>query len=395
MTLIASTLNYKMPFLISDLVWSSEYSNIPITLPTSINNTHQYLPDNKKDKPVKLGQKMYIIKDKVCVVFAGLSEEILLFLTVFKETFNLHTDISKEAIHQFLKGYELNENYVDSAFFIMHIENLEDGSINVTQFYCPSETNEVDPKKLNIKEESWNKMPDDIFESISACGSGAQGFCNIVKQVGKLYTRFENGDFMLAVQTNTALISKILALERVAGYTLKESWGGGFEIAYYNGNRFEKINEIAYVINHSKFNSSGDIGLPIPMLIMYYKYVGEILYILSLEVYKYSIQEIETFVTFTALAGEFYTTIYEVEGIDVENIENYEMPIDFSFSTSKIAMGYSLITPGNGIINPAFFNFGSEVRISFKQGESVEVKIEKSIVDDVRCKSKLAFFHRR
>ena len=83
-------------------------------------------------------------------------------------------------------------------------------------------------------------MHDPIFETVSACGSGTKGFLNIIKQVGELHTRFEKGDFMRAVQTNTTLISKLLALERVSLYTLKENWGGGFEAAYYNGAKFEK-----------------------------------------------------------------------------------------------------------------------------------------------------------
>jgi hypothetical protein len=391
MTLIASTLNYKMPFLISDLVWSSEHSNVSTIFPTSINDPSPYLPTDQESKPVKLGQKMYIIKDKVCIVFAGLSDEILAFLTVFKDFFQSYPNISKDNIHDFLEGYKLDENYIESAFFITHVENLSNDSINVTQFYCPSEKNKVNPLKLNVKEESWNIMSDNIFETVSACGTGAEGFLNIVKQVGTLHTRFERGDFMLAVQTNMALISKILALERVAVYTLKKNWGGGFETAYYNGHRFEKMNEIAYVISHSKFNASGDIGLPIPMLIMYYKYVGDILYIVSIEVHKYSIQEIETFIIFTAFEGSFYTTIYEVEGIDVENIEDFEIPIDFSFTTNKIAMGYSLISPKNVIFNPAFFNIGPEMNITFQQNKMVEVKIDKRMTEEVRDKSKKSF----
>ena len=391
MTLIASTLNHKIPFLISDLVWSSEQSNEPVKFPTSISDPTPYLPPNQESKPVKLGQKMYIIKDKICIVFAGLSIEILAFLILFKDTFQSYDIISKDDIDDFLDAYKLNENYKESAFFITHVENLPDGSITVNQFYSPSETNQVDSIKLNINDDDWNIMDDNAFDVVSACGSGTTGFLNIIKQLGAFYTKYEKGDFMWAVQTNLSLVSKILALERVAVYTLRDNWGGGFETAYYNGNRFEKINEIAYVISHSQFNNSGDIGLPIPMLIMYYKYINEILYIAAVEVHKYSIQEIEPFITFTSLNGDFQVTIYEVEGIDIENIEDYEMPLDFSFTTNKISMGYSLITPNNGIYNPAFFNIGPEVGIIFKQGESVEVKIHKNVVEDVRSKSKAVF----
>ncbi len=391
MTLIASTLNHKMPFLISDLLWSSKPSNTHVRFPTNILDPSQHLPANQEYKPIKLGQKMYFIKNNVCIIFAGDRNEILTFLIVIKNAFQNYNKISKNDIHQFLSIYNLEQNYKESAFFITHIENLPNDSINVSQFYYPSETNIVDPIEFNIQEESWNIMYDPIYEEVSACGGGTEGFLNIIKQLGIFHTQFENGDFMQALQANTILISKLLTLERVSLYTLRENWGGGFEIAYYNGEKFEKINEIAYVINHSQFDISGDVGLPIPMLIMYYKYIGDILYIVALEVRRYSIKETEMYFTFISLTGEFHTTLYEVEGIDLENIEDYKLPSDFSFSTNKISMGYSLITKKNSIYNPAFFNGGSEVSINFEQGEKIEVVINKKIVEDIKNIAKEIF----
>ncbi len=391
MTLIASTLNYKMPFLISDLLWSSEFSDKSVKFPTNIFDPSPYLPNDHQDKPIKLGQKMYIINDKVCIIFAGINDEIIIFLTLFKDKFQSYDNISKDDIHEFLKAYKLENNYKESAFFITHIENLSNGAINVNQFYCPSITNEVDSSNFNIEEGSWNIMHDKMFETVSALGSGTEGFLNIIKQNGTLRTQFEKGDFMSAVQANTTLIAQILTLERVALYTLKENWGGGFETAYYNGNRFEKISEIAYLISHGQFNSSGEIGIPIPMLIMYYKYINDILYIVSLEVNKYAIQETEMSITFTSFAGEFYTTIYEVEGIDLENIYDFELPSDFSFNTNKVSIGYALVTSKNTIFNPAFFNLGPEVNINFLQGKIIEVKIDKKIMADIRGAAREAF----
>jgi len=391
MTLIASTLNHQMPFLMSDLLWSSEQSNEPVRFPTNIFDPSPYLPADQENKPIKLGQKMYFIKDKVCIVFAGLSEEILNFLTLMKHSFNGYDEITKEDIHRFLQKYKLHRNFRDSAFFIVHVKNSTATSIEVSQFYSPSETNMVDPVQLNTEEGSWNIMYNDIYEKVSACGDGTKGFLNVIKQAGELRTRFQQGDFMRAVQTNTILIAKLLTLERVSLYTLKENWGGGFETAYYTGEKFEKIHEIAYVINHGQFDISGDIGLPIPILIMYYKYVRDVLYIVAVEVRKYAIRETGGFVTFTSLAGDFLTTLYEVEGIDVANIEDYELPSDFSFITDKVSMGYSLITDKNVIYNPAFFNLGVGVSINFQQGKSIEISILKEFIEEIRNSSKEVF----
>ena len=116
MTLIASTLNNNVPFLISDLLWSSENSNQRVRFPTNIFDPSPYLSFNQENKPVKLGQKMYFINDKVCIIFAGLSDEILNFLILIKYTFQEYDEITKEDIHRFLEKYQLNRNFKDSAF---------------------------------------------------------------------------------------------------------------------------------------------------------------------------------------------------------------------------------------------------------------------------------------
>jgi len=51
-------------------------------------------------------------------------------------------------------------------------------------------------------------------------------------------------------------------------------------------------------------------------------------------------------------------------------------------------MGYFIITPENGIFNPAFFNFGPKIHISFVQGKKREIVIDKKIIDDIRSMSK-------
>ncbi|MDP1762307.1 MAG: hypothetical protein Q8L07_00380 [Sediminibacterium sp.] len=63
MTLIASTLNHKMPIIISDLLWSGDHTPEPVRFPTNNFDPTPYLPEDQEAKPVKLGQKMYFIND--------------------------------------------------------------------------------------------------------------------------------------------------------------------------------------------------------------------------------------------------------------------------------------------------------------------------------------------
>jgi len=393
MTLIASTLNHKMPIIISDLLWSGDHTPEPVRFPTNNFDPTPYLPEDQEAKPVKLGQKMYFINDKTCIVFAGMSDEIIVLLTVFKNTFKDKGPLSMQEIKDFLEAYELHTNFSNSAFFITHIDHEANGSVNVSQYYCPKTTHTVDPIEFTVEAGVWNVMPDPNYDKVSACGSGAEGFLNMVKQVGTVYSSWPEGDFMRAVQTNTGLISKLLTMERVSLYTLKENWGGGFEMAYYNGSRFQKIDKIAYVINHSQFDDTENVELPIPRLIMHYQYINDILYILALEVHKYAIDYTEMHTIFTAGLEDFHGIVYEVEGADVENIEVFALPSDFSFETDKISMGYSIITKENGIYNPAFFNLGPEVTVKFEQDKGLTVAIANKIIEDVKNKSRDAILH--
>ena len=68
MTLIASTLNFKKPFVMSDLVWSSSKFDDPIVMPTNSFDLRPHLPLEQEEKPVRLYQKMYFVKNKTCIV---------------------------------------------------------------------------------------------------------------------------------------------------------------------------------------------------------------------------------------------------------------------------------------------------------------------------------------
>ena len=368
MTLIASTLNFKMPFILSDILCTIEE-----TSPETGQNV----------KEIAFKQKMYFIKNKTCIVFAGESPEIFIFLTVFKDWFQ-HREITKENIDSFLQGYDLDKHFGESAFFITHIENLAKGRIFVNQFYYPRETNLVDRKEFVIKDGLWNIMEDPIYEEVSANGSGTSRFLNIVNESVKFESQYPEGDFLRTVQTNTSLIARLLALDLFSDYTSEDGWGGGFETAYYNGNKFEKIDDIAYLISHSQFDLSGDIGIPNPQIISYYKYRNDILYIVELRLRKPIIAETEIHFIFNYPFGEYSTTLFEVEGIDEENIYKHELPKDLSFTTDKIAVGYALITPKNCIYNPAFFNIGPEVSINFEQGNKIEIVVDKKIMENIK-----------
>jgi hypothetical protein len=375
LTLIASTLNYEMPFVISDLVWSGKRRGSPIPLPT--HPPHDPLHRSRtrfRHQSVRMMQKMYIIADNTCIVFAGDSEEIQILLLSLKSIFSNRTFISRKNIDDFLQSYVLQTKFAESGFFIMQVEHTLDNSITVNQFHFPrSQPSDSDAG------EGWQTLHHPLYEEVFACGTGIDDLFNVIGAPRDFKSSYSKGDFMLAVQTNLVLTAKLLALERTSRYTLRNFWGGGFETAFYNGKRLEKINHLTYVISQAYLDDYGRFGLPIPVVIMHYHYFNDILYILSLEAERYAISENDTFIFFTSQPGEYKASIFEVEGIDLGDIDDAPFPEDLTFTSNKVAMAYAFIDHEGRIYNPAFFNLGPEITVAYQQGKTLTITIDLSI----------------
>src|SRR5690348_5099098 len=120
MTLIACTRNHNVPFLTSDILMSSRFGTENFKIPTNNFNVVPFLPTENKYKPHSLAQKMYIVKNNVCVVFAGDEFEIRNFLREFRSWCNINTPVREEHIKQFLSNnYNLNDDFSKSACFII------------------------------------------------------------------------------------------------------------------------------------------------------------------------------------------------------------------------------------------------------------------------------------
>jgi len=79
MTLIATTKNFGHPFLVGDILLTSEDEKISINLPTNTIDINKYM-EFPNGAPVGFCQKIYIIKKNVCVALAGRLNEMTLFL---------------------------------------------------------------------------------------------------------------------------------------------------------------------------------------------------------------------------------------------------------------------------------------------------------------------------
>jgi hypothetical protein len=363
MTLIASTLNHKMPFVLSDILWT-------------------YRPPKRGAVgPLQkiLKQKMYIINETACVVFAGISPEIGKFLAEMKEHFK-DKKVTHNRLHKFLHNYNLDKEFGKSAFFITYFQNLKYPKVFCHQFHCPKETNEVDRDNFSVSDSKWNIMADPIFDMVWACGSGSADFLEKVKERYSVESQFPEGHFMRATQTNTTLLSRVLTKEKrkeINGENDNQDWGVGFEAAYYDGKKFNKIDDIVYAISFGEYDDKGKVDDLRPVILMYYKYINDILYIIEIRLGNFNKIETETHIIYTFVPPEYRVTVYEVEGIDV-NVDDYQLPASLSFTTENVAMNFVVPTK-TGYINPAFFNPSPAVVVSYQQNKYVRVSVDKFI----------------
>nr|WP_288836684.1 hypothetical protein [uncultured Flavobacterium sp.] len=370
MTLIASTLNYKIPFLIGDLLISSGGATKSKQLPTNTIDITQYL-DTNTSLAVDLYQKIYIINANVAIALAGIVSEMTEFLKEFTIRCSYYSQIDEAGIRQFIEGYDLATKFTKSAFFILLMK--PDGTmISVKQFWFP--------KQL------WKKKGSEIFEEVYACGTGADDFLHHTSEKQEFKASFEKGDMLRAISANLGFIAKLLAVERVSLHTVKKYWGGGFETICFDGQSFIKIDEIAYVVNCAQFEADGNLDLPFPQLIQYYKYYKDNLFIVAIEVTKWRRMENETEIVLTST--DFRVDVFPVPRLDLAIGSSIEFPPTFSFMTHRLALGYALVTKEHEIFTPSFFMESSNMKVTYEDRKYMELIIDKKMSDLIRSKAK-------
>ena len=390
MSQIACNLCFNVPFLFSDLLFSSRQKPASVDLPTSDVDLGPHLSIEYPYYPQGLTQKMYIIKGKICVVFAGKEHEIKEFLKELRQRCSYFDEnIPVERITEFMDEYPFGEKFAGSALFMVHATQKEQ-KIHFGLFNVPKETHLIDPATLEFQPGVWNILDSPTLGKVYTAASGVERYLNLVKQLPELQTIATKGTLDYAVQANGVVAAQLLTLEKVALYTVNHLWGGGFEVGYFNGEDFDKFKNIAYIVCHSQFDDTGDVGIPRPRAVMFYRYIGELLHITALEVTDATVYTAADVVKFTARADQLVVRPFLVPTVDFDR--NQAPPnVDLSFKTNVIAIGYSLVTSRNGIFNPAFFKYGSQVFVEYNHGDKLEIYIHPGYIAEVRAGAKEAF----
>ena len=371
MTLIACTSNFKRPFLVGDLLISSSQARESIQLPTNTININEFLKPNNS-YAVDLYQKIYIVNKNVCVALAGIVSEMTQFLKELTIRCSYYEKIEEANIREFIEEYDFKNKFTNSAFFIMLMAN-EETTISGKQFWYPLEL--------------WGSVKSEIFEEVYACGTGKDDFLYQASEDQKFEASTEKGNILRAVASNIGFIAKILATERISLNTINKNWGGGFETILFDGNSFIKLDQIAYVTNYSQFNEVGDIGIPIPQLILYYEYYKEVLFISSIEIKSWQNQK-DNGDSIILTSNNYSANLFMAPRLDLEKGSMIELPPSFSFQTYRVALGYTIISKSNGIFAPSYFSEGPEFNVIYEDTKFIQLTLSKKRIDLIRKSAK-------
>ena len=374
----------------SDLLMSSEEGKDDFQSPSNNFPLKNYLPQDAYWKPHSLLQKTYILKDNLCISFAGCEKEIKAFLDDFKIKCMYYDDITKEDIARTLDDYNLTVNFNNSAFVMIFINKIGDDKLNVGIVTSPYPPNKWDTVKG--KKGGWSWVENNTYGKVTAIGSGRDSFLNIVNQEFKVIPTFEKVDIWHAFKLNMELIASMYAFEKATLHTILSHWGGGFETVVYDGSKFIKSQNVAFIINEGWFDEHGDVDVPFPTTILYYRYHNEYLLITGIHLKEvYRIDEGDL-ITIISDAGN-----YEVKNIKVPRFDNEEDGFDdsnfnYDFSTSIIAMGYDIRKQGGiGTYNPAIFTLDNELTVTYKTNQAIKLIISKDINNKFRELAKEAY----
>lgn len=366
--MIACTNNLGAPVLIGDLLISDTQKPDSFILPTLSDNVIGFLNPATSRYPILLSQKIYILKPNVCVAFAGSVAAIKLFLEDLKRLCAYHETITSEHINSFLDGYDHSELPKEDLSFIILVSGVHGGELGVVQF------TRGDGITGNF----------DNFGKVTALGSGGEAFITEVSEAGRLNSKFEPGSVAYAIQINTILISKILSKERASLNTVSKHWGAGFQVIYLNtaDDTFNKVDDITYIINHGHMDEKGEFGVPIPTIVLRYKYHDDILVITAIAA-DYGEREVNSEKIIVRYRS-FGVTQFVVAPIDLNHdVDLSQFSTDTSFISFKNAMGYILKTK-TGKYLPASFVIGPEITVDYKHRTSLTITMFKQVNDSLQ-----------
>jgi hypothetical protein len=322
---------------------------------------------------------LYIIQPNVSILLAGYVSDMKEFLKELRMRCSYRSveELRIEHIEEFLHEYSQNTNFKMPSFLISLIERV-DAELG---------------RSTHIKNGNWGELEVNIFEKAYACGTGTDGYFRILKEPVHSSSSHEKDDPHRTLQMNIAYISKLLARQKRDVTNIDEGWGAGYEVVFYDGSRFQKMDDIAYVVCHGQFDCSGNIGIPKPILVLHYKYRNDVLFITAIDFANPTFSDDGNHYTFRCKNAS--VNIHIVSSIETDEvIREEDLPKDYSFATVNVANGYLIehASPGYIPFDPALYTPTGAMMVVFSQdNDSISFKISKDANELISSSAKRIF----
>lgn len=260
MTLVANISPDTWPLLIGDLLLSRAYPDEKFIVPTNIARPS---PLNLKKDVAGLRQKLAVVSENIIVGWAGratTAQSVIgeLVDRCTTEQFNI----------QLLNEYLSRER----------VSTWEEiGIVGLIR--------EPSSHKLMRFGASYDSTPNTALGDVDSIGTGSPDFQRFVRTVG-ISPQTVVGETNIAhssMMKGLAIAGTLLLIEIGSGENLKEFYGGGYEVATYAEDRFQKMDDVTFCFWRTQYDGKG-VTIPWgPETIFHYSYQNDLLIIRALE----------------------------------------------------------------------------------------------------------------
>lgn len=240
MTLIAGYIINSCPVLIGDVLVSN-----PKGKGESISTPTWHEAEEAQQGPlqiVSMVQKVNIVHDHACFAWAGSYYQARVFARALRAHLEVN-DLDEAKMNEFFKSFDKSD-YDDLDCIIYTIDK---GLLK--RYYRTAGEYELDGVMVQ---------------------TGGSGQGHFIKSVEHFFKEVEQGDTRAETVISPALgyIASTLVEQIFTGDGLDDGWGGAFEIAYFADGKFQKLNDVLYVLWTATENEDGTRTLtPFPYLV--------------------------------------------------------------------------------------------------------------------------------
>lgn len=265
MTVIASFRIDNNPFMISDILLSVENTAYTRSyfdkniLPT-IDRFNQQLPHDSTYLIVDACQKTVKICDRFMLTYAGDVDQAVLLINHLRELTKEKAptpELFAEWVNQLGRT-----NTINDLSFLVFIE--DSNQIYLDGYKCAH-------------------FESQIFQNMRASGSGwedilkeAEGYLGM--KTNRALSAFEQG-----LGLSLFITARLLGKETVTGDPSKKAYGGAYEITYWNGKDFEKLDQVVHLHWFAKYSKAEGLSFNLPEKIQKLEYHDSVLYLRDIE----------------------------------------------------------------------------------------------------------------